>query len=107
MKFGFAHMSQDARDKLESLGVPVRNEDSQITMSLVEHQDTLGVRVWLHPDDNVYYYLVRGTIFKMIPDRVTVGTTTTEHSTFILAADQQEYRGLLEDSRPPVTERPI
>jgi hypothetical protein len=112
MKFGFTHMSQAARDKLSELGVQVKNEDSQTTISLVESLDTASTKVWKNPGTGIYYYLIRGVIFKMIGDQTFINNpdmlpTLTEESTLILASDQDEYRSLLEDERPPVVERPI
>jgi hypothetical protein len=113
MKFGFTTISQEAIDKLRSLDILVRKEDGQWTVTAQTKEDYVGdsaVRVWKNPDNSCYYYLVRGVIFKMIPiqiiEFINGNRTTTEESRLILA-DQQEYRGVLEETRPPVMERMI
>jgi hypothetical protein len=111
MKFGFTYVDETATDKLRELGIQIeRSESGYTVISIVDEQDVRGVKVWLNPETDVYYYLIRDNVFKMHPNRTkdysTDPPTVLETSILRLSEDKNEYRSVLEN-RPPEIWRPI
>lgn len=128
MKFGFNYMTDEAREKLQELGVTFRKEGSlwcvytdyvdlleqDLRDRWIEQVDNADiprmvkeqtVRLWKHPDTGEYYFMlnnehifVKSSRYKT--DRSTNPPTQYEFSLFDYPEDQESFRDLLLN-RPP------
>ena len=130
--FGFNYTTDECLDKLDELGIYHRRQGTmveifteQFDVDEAQERDGLlakifdlvhyerpkkvkqqGLRIWLHPETHVYYYLIKDVVFKMYEKRSkdysTSPPTVVTVSVFdVVEKSEQDYWRSILMRQPP------